>query len=199
VAGRGAGKTRAGACWIHRRVDQGTMKLGFLIAPTANDIRDVMVEGPSGLLDVVRLKNAIAIKAQADSLSCHGRIDLVRLDPSAVGRSSLGPAAYGEYARVFGSRIVARWPHHQVLDGLDTIELLLDTGYLTMHPRGTRLLDAFRNYCRKRQRGEWIDFQDDGHPQEDLIDALRGGIRDALPGGHAPALELNRVHASQLF
>ncbi len=52
VAGRGAGKTRAGACWIQQRVENGTMKLGCLIAPTANDIRDVMVEGPSGLLAV---------------------------------------------------------------------------------------------------------------------------------------------------
>jgi hypothetical protein len=43
VAGRGAGKTRAGASWIQRRVDDGTMKLGCLIAPTAADIRDVMV------------------------------------------------------------------------------------------------------------------------------------------------------------
>lgn len=42
VAGRGAGKTRAGACWIQRRVQNGTMKLGCLIAPTAADIRDVM-------------------------------------------------------------------------------------------------------------------------------------------------------------
>jgi phage terminase large subunit-like protein len=52
VAGRGAGKTRAGAEWIQRRVEQGAMNLGCLIAPTSNDIRDVMVEGPSGLLNV---------------------------------------------------------------------------------------------------------------------------------------------------
>jgi hypothetical protein len=52
VAGRGAGETRAGAAWIQRRVDQGTMKIGCLIAPTAADIRDVMVEGPSGLINV---------------------------------------------------------------------------------------------------------------------------------------------------
>ena len=50
VAGRGAGKTRAGACWIQHRVEAGVMKLGCLIAPTMADIRDVMVEGPSGLL-----------------------------------------------------------------------------------------------------------------------------------------------------
>jgi hypothetical protein len=33
-------------------VDDGTMKLGCLIAPTAADIRDVMVEGASGLIQV---------------------------------------------------------------------------------------------------------------------------------------------------
>ena len=52
VAGRGAGKTRAGASWLQRRVEAGIMKLGCLIAPTAADIRDVMVEGPSGLINV---------------------------------------------------------------------------------------------------------------------------------------------------
>ena len=52
VAGRGAGKTRAGACWIQQRVEDGTMKRGCLIAPTTADIRDVMIEGPSGLLAV---------------------------------------------------------------------------------------------------------------------------------------------------
>ena len=33
VAGRGAGKTRAGASWVQHRVEDGTMKLGCLIAP----------------------------------------------------------------------------------------------------------------------------------------------------------------------
>ncbi len=403
VAGRGAGKTRAGAEWIQRRVKQGTMKLGCLIAPTANDIRDVMVEGPSGLLSVappwlrpkfepskrrvswpngaraiclsgeeperarglnidtlwadelacwqraestwdlvmlalraganpqalitttprrlavlrrimtepttvqttdttyanqahlpkeflnqivglyentrlgrqeiyaefldttegvwfanfdpkrhvsdqaeyhpayrvrcaidagtsrhtaavffqvrtnpgserphvtvfgdylavdhVSHKNALAIKARADELPCRGRLEVVRLDPAAVARSSLGPAAYGEYERVFGARITARWPTHLVLDGLDTIELLLDSGNLTIHPRCAKLKEAFANYCRQRRGGEWIDFPADGHPEEDLIDALRGGIRDAMPEGSAVKPGLPRIHASGL-
>ena len=146
-------------------------------------------------VDVVSQKNAHAIKALADQLPCYGRIDLVRLDPAATARSSLGPAAYSEYERVFGSRIVARWPQHLVLDGLDTLELLLETGNLTIHPRCIRLKDAFRNYCRQRRGGQWIDFPADGHPEEDLIDALRGGIRDALPEGTKSALNLRQVHA----
>jgi phage terminase large subunit-like protein len=404
VAGRGAGKTRAGASWIQRRVDDGTMKLGCLIAPTAADIRDVMVEGPSGLiavappwsrprfesskrrvewpngaravclsgeeperarglnidtlwadelacwqraestwdlvmlslragtnpqalitttprrlavlrrilaeattvqttdstfanqahlprefltqivslyentklgrqeiyaefleategvwfagfdpdrhvsleaeyhpayfvrcaidagtsrhtaavffqvrshptsdrprvtvfadyhaLDVVSQKNALAIKELAHQLPCHGRIDQVRVDPAATARSSLGPAAYSEYERVFGSRIIARWPQHLVLDGLDAIENLLDTGDLTIHPRCVRLKDAFRNYCRQRRGGQWIDFPADGHPEEDLMDALRGGIRDAMPGGLVPGPRVHQVRASGIL
>jgi hypothetical protein len=40
--------------------------------------------------------------------------------------------------------------------------------------------DAFRNYAHQRRGGQWIDFPADGHPEEDLMDALRGGQRDAL-------------------
>jgi len=56
--------------------------------------------------------------------------------------------------RVFGSRLVARWPRHQVLDGLEALDLLLESGDLLIHPRCTRLKDGFRNYCRKRRHGE---------------------------------------------
>jgi hypothetical protein len=187
-------------CAIDAGTSRHTAAVFFQVrSDPASDRPRVTVFADYHALDVVSQKNALAIKALADRLPCYGHIDLVRLDPSATGRSSLGPAAYGEYERVFGSRILARWPHHLVLDGLDTIELLLDTGNLTIHPRCTRLKDAFRNYCRKRQRGQWIDVPADGHPEEDLIDALRGGIRDALPDGGAPILELRRVHASKIL
>jgi phage terminase large subunit-like protein len=49
LAGRGAGKTRSGAEWIREQVKSGAKRLAF-IAPTAGDIRDVMVEGSSGIL-----------------------------------------------------------------------------------------------------------------------------------------------------
>jgi phage terminase large subunit-like protein len=49
-AGRGFGKTRIGAEWTRRKVK--TARLVNLIAPTADDARDVMVEGESGLLNI---------------------------------------------------------------------------------------------------------------------------------------------------
>lgn len=51
VAGRGAGKTRSGAEWIREKVKTGSSRIA-LIAPTAADARDVMIEGESGLLAV---------------------------------------------------------------------------------------------------------------------------------------------------
>jgi predicted phage terminase large subunit-like protein len=49
--GRGAGKTRSGAEWIIERVGGGARYI-HLVAPTAADVRDVMLEGPGGVLSI---------------------------------------------------------------------------------------------------------------------------------------------------
>lgn len=53
LGGRGAGKTRAGAEWIRAQVAAGKRRIA-LIAPTLNDAREVMINGPSGLRHVGR-------------------------------------------------------------------------------------------------------------------------------------------------
>jgi len=50
LAGRGAGKTRSGAETMRHWVESGQCKRLHFIAPTAGDVRDVMVEGESGIL-----------------------------------------------------------------------------------------------------------------------------------------------------
>jgi phage terminase large subunit-like protein len=52
LAGRGFGKTRTGAEWVREEVESGRRGRIALVAPTAADARDVMVEGESGLLAV---------------------------------------------------------------------------------------------------------------------------------------------------
>jgi phage terminase large subunit-like protein len=52
LAGRGFGKTRSGAEWVRAQVESGAAGRIALVAPTAADARDVMVEGASGLLAV---------------------------------------------------------------------------------------------------------------------------------------------------
>lgn len=49
MAGRGFGKTRTGAEFIRLRVQSGVAQHVIIAGPTAADIRDIMIEGESGL------------------------------------------------------------------------------------------------------------------------------------------------------
>ena len=52
MAGRGFGKTRAGAEWVRERISRSGSRRIALVAPTPEDVRNVMVEGVSGLMQV---------------------------------------------------------------------------------------------------------------------------------------------------
>lgn len=52
LGGRGAGKTRAGAEWIHGEILSGRARRVALVGPTMNDVREVMISGPSGLTQI---------------------------------------------------------------------------------------------------------------------------------------------------
>jgi len=144
---------------------------------------------------------AKAIWARGRELSCLGRADTVRLDPASSARTGIGPTAYGEFERVFGPKVLARWPGHRVTDGLDQLEVLLDKGLLLIHPRCTKLKAAFQNYARRRTgRGDWLDEPaDPQHPHEDLMDALRGGVRDRFPEGRAEQPTMHQIRAGRIF
>jgi phage terminase large subunit-like protein len=143
---------------------------------------------------------AKAIWSRGRELPHHGSEATVRLDPASSARTGIGPAAYAEFERVFGARATAQWPKHRVADGLDQLDLLLDKGLLLIHPRCVKLKAAFQNYRRKRTgRGDWLDEPEDPqHPHEDLIDALRGGVRDRFPEGRIEQPALRYVHASRI-
>lgn len=134
---------------------------------------------------------------------CGGQLAKVVLDPAASARTGVGPAAFAEYQRIFGPR-TTYWPQHQVADGLDQIELLLGSetkeSDLLIHPRCQHLIDAFNGYVRAKVRGEWMSWPEDPqHPHEDMLDALRGGIRDALPEGRRAQPAYSRAKAGRVF
>ncbi|MEM9668815.1 MAG: terminase family protein [Pseudomonadota bacterium] len=52
MGGRGAGKTRAGAEFIRFAMVYGGYQRAALVGPTLHDVREVMIEGPSGLLSI---------------------------------------------------------------------------------------------------------------------------------------------------
>ena len=52
LAGRGFGKTRTGAEWIRAALESGRCQRAAIMGATAGDVRDVMVEGESGILAI---------------------------------------------------------------------------------------------------------------------------------------------------
>jgi phage terminase large subunit-like protein len=57
LAGRGWGKTRTGAEWVRSLAEAASVARIALVGPTAADVRDVMVEGSSGLLAIAPNSN----------------------------------------------------------------------------------------------------------------------------------------------
>ena len=56
MGGRGAGKTRAGAEWLRWSMLQGGCGRAALVGPALHDVREVMIDGPSGLKWIEPLK-----------------------------------------------------------------------------------------------------------------------------------------------
>ena len=54
LGGRGAGKTRAGAEWVMEEVESGRAGRIALVGETLSDVREVMIDGPSGLRGMAR-------------------------------------------------------------------------------------------------------------------------------------------------
>ncbi len=52
LAGRGFGKTRTGAEWVRARVESGASRRIALVARTPHEVRDIMIQGDSGILAV---------------------------------------------------------------------------------------------------------------------------------------------------
>lgn len=52
LAGRGFGKSRTGAEWVRSQAESGAARRIALVAATSADVRDVLVEGESGLLAI---------------------------------------------------------------------------------------------------------------------------------------------------
>jgi phage terminase large subunit-like protein len=52
LGGRGTGKTRSGAEWVRSLAEAASVARIALVGPTAADVRDVMVEGESGILAI---------------------------------------------------------------------------------------------------------------------------------------------------
>ncbi len=163
---------------------------------TVNVFADYLAEG------LAAEQNARAILEIARS-HCQGRTDVLSTDPAGGSRNPVGPTVIAEYERV-GLRPLRRWPVGSVADGLALIESFLNPAdgrpRLRVHPRCSALIRGLQNYRRAKRAGQWQDYPEDPqHPHEDLVDALRGGLRVCFPEGRSPQPNLARVPARQVF
>jgi hypothetical protein len=169
--------------------------------PLINVFDDYLAEGQSAET------NATAILAQLRA-RCGEARRRVSTDSSGGARNPVGPTVIAEYERagLRGERGIEQWPKYPgcVADGLQLIEALVKSSdgsvSLAVHPRCRRLDSAFRSYARAQRAGQWMDYPaDPQHPAEDLIDALRGGLKIVLPESRKPVPLYHRVQASKLL
>ena len=169
---------------------------------------------PTGVAEEIRvfadyLRENASAEANAQALlevartRCNGRIDVASTDPAGGSRNPVGPTVIAEYERS-GLRPLRRWPHGSVADGLALLESFLapadGRSRLVVHPRCEATARALRHYRRAKRGGQWQDYPEDPqHPHEDLVDALRGGLRVCFPEGRSPQPNYARVHARQVF
>lgn len=74
MTGRRWGKTRTAAEWVHKRVaslPRTVTSTGGLLQRTSADLRDIMVEGPSGLLATAKPDNPVKYEPSKRQVSFH--------------------------------------------------------------------------------------------------------------------------------
>jgi hypothetical protein len=145
-------------------------------AQEAHVFADYLQEGLSAA------ENAKALRAVAEK-RCEGRLDKRVTDPAGNARNPSGPTVMKLY-EAEGLKL-REWPLAKVADGLELIESLLCPAdgktRLRIHPRCRQLTNAFSNYRRAKRQDQWTDKPEDPqHPFEDVMDALRGGLKASV-------------------
>ena len=136
LAGRGFGKTRAGAEWVRHRIDAGEARHVALVGRTPADARDVMIEGPSGLL-------AIAPPHQRPTYEPANRRVTFHTGATATVFSSENPDQLrGPQHDTAWCDELASFPNHESWDNLQFGLRIGDPRQIvTTTPRPTRIIE----------------------------------------------------------
>jgi hypothetical protein len=191
---------------VHLAVDTGVFTGAVLFQVTERD-------DPNGLVDVVYvfadyLTEGLSAEANARAirdmvgLRCNGKLHHRKTDPAGNARSAMGGTVLNEYAR--SGLILEAWPLSKVADGLALLESFISPSVgkpqLIVHPRCEDLIRALQCYRRAKRAGQWTDKPEDPqHPHEDLVDALRGGLRAHYPEGRMPPSNLAFVKGNRVI
>ena len=191
---------------VHLAVDTGvfTGAVFFQVIASRGDhgpVEEVHVFGDYLAEGKSAEANARAIREVAGR-RCLGRIDKATTDPAGKSRNAIGPTVLAEYAR--SGLILDAWPLSRVADSLALLESFITpcsgARKFLVHPRCQDLIRALQCYRRAKKAGQWLDRPEDPqHPHEDLVDALRGGLRAHYPEGGDVRSNLRLVHASKVL
>ena len=99
--GRGTGKTRAGAEWVRSLAEAASVPRIALVGPTAADVRDVMVEGESGILSICPNSNRPTYEPSKRRLSWPNGVQASMFsseEPERLRRPQFGAAWCDELA-----------------------------------------------------------------------------------------------------
>lgn len=110
LAGRGFGKTRTGAEWVHANIDRYAR--WHLVGPTASAVRDVMVEGESGVLATA--PNAMRPKYEPSKL----RLTWPNGSVAALFSAEEPDRLRGPQCEAAWAEEVATWPYQDAWDQL---------------------------------------------------------------------------------
>ncbi len=195
MGGRGSGKTRAGAEWVHELASRGE-KSGLriaLVAETLGDAREVMIDGLSGILRIARFRRPELEISRRRLVWPNGAV--AQIFSSEDPESLRGPQFHYAWCDE-----IAKWKHAE--ETFDMLQFALRLGedprqVITTTPRpvpilrrlladpGTRLArlstlgnaanlaPGFIDALQSRYGGTWLGRQElDGELIEDREDAL---------------------------
>jgi hypothetical protein len=187
---------------VHLAIDSGvtTGAVAFQVKPTTDGRPMVHVFWDYLKANQSARQNAIAIKAGLNGR--HGTGLTVTTDPAGGSRTAIGPTVLGEY---HAEGLPAEpWPAGRVNDGLALVEAFLAPAEgatrLRIHPDCMATVSALATYRRAKRAGQWMDYPEDPqHPSEDIVDALRGGLKAVFPQGLVVPEPFQRFSAHRLF
>lgn len=128
IAGRGAGKTFTGSEWILDRIERGQCKRVALVAATGADARDIMVEGPSGIVTRARTRG-IPVEYQPS----RRRVAFPTLDAYAFTYSAEEPERLrGPEHEAAWCDELAAWDRNRAVDAWSNLQFGMRIG---QHPQ----------------------------------------------------------------
>ncbi len=193
---------------VHLAVDSGVFTGAVFFQIISQEKNGVKVDQVRVFADylaegVGAEKNGIEIKKVAEA-RCEGKARWRTTDPAGKSRTSIGPTVLGEYRRA--GLELDPWPTCKVSESLALLDSFINPAddtikQLLVHPRCKATINALQSYRRAKRGGQLLDEPaDPQHPYEDLVDALRGGLKAHYPHGrNYKPIVMNRALPKKIF